>query len=600
MQLYLEELSSTMFMFFFGALGYFFMRWMKFGTTLKTQRTLLQKKLESIPSDSEAEQTQTKLAPLKPQVEDFLAKKVAKNNRKRQQARVRAVAESVQNTKTEPADTVETPSVSGCDIKLESQPDAGSRELAGVDAEPLLSSSDPADAVETSSVTGFDVKPESEPDAGRELAGVDVESLLSSSDPADAVETPSVTGFDVKPVSEPDAGRELAGVDVKSLLSSSDPADAVQTPSVTGFDIKPESGPDTSSRELVCVDAETLLFSSDQQKTWDHLEYNDSVGTVEVPNDASSMENSIACEMGGMNTRKQTPDNVDIGGHNSCSDQASMSIQKTVASHQEGKGCMQFEQQPVECCQGPEDSWALGDEERRQLLGEWPETETEDSCSDHDIDGTWDDSSDDKVNQVPFKEHLNGWSTSGNLSSVESGRRCKSAGQDGSANAPGWFSDEKWYGRMRQPHPNGMDVPDEWMVPFDELTKRWSYVAMPHAHEVPFAPQVQQPWPLPAAGPLLGGSVCIWNAGPDGCGHPGGSVGNDQDSGSEIFTDGQQVFQPVPSATGESLFTDGKQLYASVCVMFSPPSPAVALTPESPTHPFGFVPDSNDEDGECL
>jgi hypothetical protein len=233
----------------------------------------------------------------------------------------------------------------------------------------------------------------------------------------------------------------------------------------------------------------------------------------------------------------------------------------------------------------------LGDQERNQLLGEWPETETKESCSDHEIDGVWDESSDDKGKEAMFAEHQQvptGWTTSANFSSVESGRWCKRPGLDGGANASGWFPDEKWYGRMSQPRQTGADIQDEWMVPFDELIKVPSYVAAPPGHEVP----------LPAAGTLPGGPVCIWNARPDGCGHVGGLAGHPQDEGKDIFTDGQQVFQPVASATGETLFTDGKQLYASVCVMFDPPSPA--LTPESQTQGFSFLSDSDYEDDECL
>jgi hypothetical protein len=309
--------------------------------------------------------------------------------------------------------------------------------------------------------------------------------------------------------------------------------------------------------------------------------------------------------MDAMNAVKIAIDTVDIDGCNTRFGEASASLPKTMASHQEREERVELQQQPVEVCQASEDTWALHDDDRHHLLGEWPETEIEESCSGQDIDGIWDHSSDGKGNHVLLEEHqqvLNGWSTSANSSSVESGRWCTSPGRDGSANDPGWFSDEKWYGCMGQPDQHETDVQDDqddWMLPFDELIKGVSFF-MPHAYEVPLVPPVQEALPLPAAGTLLAEPVCIWNARPDGCEHAGELAGHLLDGEKEIFTDGQQVFQPVPSATGESLFTDGKQLYAQVCVMFDSPSPAVALTPQSQTQGFCFATDSDDEDGECL
>jgi len=160
---------------------------------------------------------------------------------------------------------------------------------------------------------------------------------------------------------------------------------------------------------------------------------------------------------------------------------------------------------------------------------------------------------------------------------------------------PGWFADDKWLGKRQrgscgwQSEDDGDSADwsseakwfneqwsdsswvenDSWMVPFDELIQRTT----PHAivaSDASTAPFMNSP---------LGPAVCIWNAGSssssdseaDGHSLEGNVAG-------EIFTDGQQVFQPVPSATGQPLFTDGRQLYASVCVVVGPPDEAVDPT----------------------
>jgi hypothetical protein len=79
---------------------------------------------------------------------------------------------------------------------------------------------------------------------------------------------------------------------------------------------------------------------------------------------------------------------------------------------------------------------------------------------------------------------------------------------------------------------------------------------------------------LPMINPT-GPAVCIWNSTSPSA-ETAGAGGNPQD----VFTDGSQVFQPVPSTTGQPLFTDGKQLYASVCVVLgAPPSSEVGEPP---------------------
>jgi len=442
MQFTLEELPSAMFMFFFGALGYFSVYLMKHGMPCRTQRCLLQKKIV----DFEPEHAQTESDSVLPQVEDFPTMKVVKKGRKRQKARVKVAAQSVPDTYA-----VETTSITGPEIKMKSESDAGSREVAGDKAE---------------------------------------------------------------------------------LLPS--------------------------------------YF--DQLATGEHM--------VRTSDDVSCMGKDDACENGGMNNGKRIKDTDNIGD-----------------SLQETGGCCQFNQQPVEWYHGSEHGWKLCDEERRQLLGEWPETESEENCSDLDIDGMCDTTSEDSGKQAPFDEHrqsLSDWNNSSNSSSVQSRRWCKNPDQDDSAYALGWFSDQKWYGSRGQPHRDERDVQDEWMVPFDELLKGPSHVATVRAHEMPLL-QPAQPSPAPAAG-TPHGPVYIWNARHDGSGTAGGA--GHRQLGEEMFTDGQQVFQPVPSPTGQSLFTDGQQLYAPVCVMLSPPSPA--FVPDSQPPVFGFVPDSNYEDSKYL
>lgn len=120
---------------------------------------------------------------------------------------------------------------------------------------------------------------------------------------------------------------------------------------------------------------------------------------------------------------------------------------------------------------------------------------------------------------------------------------------------PGWLTEAKWPWEQQSKSHQGEN--DFWMTPFDELIQQ----AAPHTSAASTAPSMNSP---------MGPAVCIWNAGGSAASDEGGdsSEGN---GAAEIFTDGQQVFQPVPSATGQPLFTDGKQLYASVCVVVGPP-----------------------------
>jgi len=104
---------------------------------------------------------------------------------------------------------------------------------------------------------------------------------------------------------------------------------------------------------------------------------------------------------------------------------------------------------------------------------------------------------------------------------------------------------------------------DCWMTPWHELFQRTTAQVI-DASEGSVTPSKSSP---------IEPAVCIWNAGSHSSEACGDSYkGN---GAAEIFTDGQRVFQPVPSATGQPLFTDGKQIYASVCVVVGPPGEAV-------------------------
>eukprot|EP00419_Tripos_fusus_P014180 CAMPEP_0172738512 /NCGR_PEP_ID=MMETSP1074-20121228/120359_1 /TAXON_ID=2916 /ORGANISM="Ceratium fusus, Strain PA161109" /LENGTH=555 /DNA_ID=CAMNT_0013568159 /DNA_START=135 /DNA_END=1802 /DNA_ORIENTATION=- len=120
--------------------------------------------------------------------------------------------------------------------------------------------------------------------------------------------------------------------------------------------------------------------------------------------------------------------------------------------------------------------------------------------------------------------------------------------------ADGWLTQAKW----KSSWPGN----DCWMTPFDELIQKTE----PHdfaASDTGTAPPLTSPF---------GPAVCIWKAGKHTACEANDDTSQEKD-GPEVFTDGQRVFQPVPSVTGRPLFTDGMQLFASVCVVFGPPGP---------------------------
>lgn len=209
----------------------------------------------------------------------------------------------------------------------------------------------------------------------------------------------------------------------------------------------------------------------------------------------------------------------------------------------------------------------LDEEERRRLLGEFPDTSDDEECE---------------------------W--------LETEKRLQ---------ADGWFPvprSSKAKKRARQRRRNKArkrQVSDDWMTPFSELLKdNASVTSFPQLRLAPFGPAGAalppgklvsqtvgqpllppvQPMPSPTK-PLLppsgvqlvvpplpgqpnGPAVCIWNTT-----SPSSATTRVDGNPQDIFTNGSQVFQPVPSTSGQPLFTDGKQLYASVCVMLgAPPS----------------------------
>jgi len=157
---------------------------------------------------------------------------------------------------------------------------------------------------------------------------------------------------------------------------------------------------------------------------------------------------------------------------------------------------------------------------------------------------------------------------------------------------PGWFTDDKWFGKGQRGSQQLEN--DCWMTPFDELIG-WTTPHVFTASDASTAPSIDSP---------IGSAVCIWKA--------GGKVGSEADGhisegvgAEEIFTDGQQVFQPVRCATGQPLFTDGKQLYASVCVVVGPPAEEVYPTCDtaydaglssSPCSTVSFMAECSDDD----
>lgn len=108
---------------------------------------------------------------------------------------------------------------------------------------------------------------------------------------------------------------------------------------------------------------------------------------------------------------------------------------------------------------------------------------------------------------------------------------------------------------------------DGWMAPFDDLIQGSCF----NAHSL------SQPMPLAHAAGVFGeNAVFLWSTTSPAGGVDGPSSADSDDVPKEVFTNGQQVFKPVPSADGQTLFTDGAQVYASVCVLMGPPSTDVA------------------------
>jgi len=144
--------------------------------------------------------------------------------------------------------------------------------------------------------------------------------------------------------------------------------------------------------------------------------------------------------------------------------------------------------------------------------------------------------------------------------------QCDSRGQfENDGDSTGWFSEAAWFNE--QGSKDRWPEKDCWMTPFDELIQ-WTAPHAIAASDASTRPSMNSP---------IGPAVCIWNAGSNAASEAGGDSSEGKGA-AEIFTNGKQVFQPGPSASGQPLFTDDKQLYASVCVVVGPPDEAVDPT----------------------
>jgi len=252
------------------------------------------------------------------------------------------------------------------------------------------------------------------------------------------------------------------------------------------------------------------------------------------------------------------------------------------------------------------------DEEQCHLcerdLGEWPETtDDEGSMNDHSsksqydnhlsreeerrrvLTSDWADAKDEEewsefgheAMHPSCLQFINGWSGKRKQGSQLNIDDWMAPFAPADCKVPGWFTDDKWFGNGQCCNGGQLEKDGEaewwaendcWMTPFDEIIQRTTSYAIAES-DASTTPSMNSP---------MGPAVCIWNAGSSIL-NAGSSTASDAggDSSGEIFTDGQQVFQSVPSPTGQPLFTDGKQLYASVCVVVGPSDEAVDPTSDA-------------------
>jgi len=247
----------------------------------------------------------------------------------------------------------------------------------------------------------------------------------------------------------------------------------------------------------------------------------------------------------------------------------------------------------------------LDEEERCRLLGQFPDT-TDEECS--DWDGAWTEDEDEEIAAV----RMPGVDSSVR---IEPGLESEKGPQAyGSFPAPHSKSKRRSRNRRRN---NGKkrQVNDDWMtpwIPFPQLrlapvgpaveATPWTPLVFQTVDHQPLLPQGQplpspmqpllppvvspssgQPMVAPSMKPVLpnvnptGPAVCIWNTT-----SPSAATACVDGTQQDVFTDGSQVFQPVPSTNGQPLFTDGKQLYASVCVMYTAPPSSEGEVPPLP------------------
>jgi len=208
--------------------------------------------------------------------------------------------------------------------------------------------------------------------------------------------------------------------------------------------------------------------------------------------------------------------------------------------------------------------WELDEEERQQLfadldeeecsrlLGEFPATTDDDGS---DWDGAWSDDEEDEANAAA--------PTAGVKPSVVIGPRPMADESFPTSRAQSRRRSRRSCARKRRRNKaKKPQVNDDWMTPFSELF-RGCQGGQPAVLPMPGQPMAAPPTqPLSPTGNSISPAVCIWNTTSSSAAKTRAD-GNPQD----VFTDGSQVFQRVPSTNGQPLFTDGKQLYASVCVM---------------------------------
>lgn len=348
--------------------------------------------------------------------------------------------------------------------------------------------------------------------------------------------------------------RVTAEGESKTVVQAAGAVDA----SVTGFETKLESEFTAGS---IGAGAKAAIRPSFHDQ--DCLTHTDHVCSVDESN--ATPNKGSTCDVGTVDKENQSANTV-----GDCKDGVSgreASYGKVFGNLPEAVEFCKVGRQPEEGCQGSENDESYREEELRLLLGEWPETEDEDTCSELDIGGYWDGS-----NQAPFEDQPG----------LE---RCNTAvtAAEGDDRSGPRARGRRTRRRARARRRKRLAIQDDWMVPFEKLMDDPSCAAWPPAHGTPLLPAVPQHPSLPPAVKISLPPSAIKIPIPSSCKCPANlpTFPHPPDEVFQVRTVSEKVFEPVPSSTGQLLFTDGVQLYAPVCVMVSPPSPTVALAPES-------------------